>query len=405
MSSCRKVPAKIETKPSLMDLGSGFAVPEGHGVFLNLLKGHLPTQYLEYANSPHYRLKIQPFRAGGYEVTCKKVESVFTGERVNESKMTDEELLERYWNMSDEQYAALQRRRSRRRLVDEVVDYLPEERSVRRSKTQSRYKIKSIGADRLLTLTMRESLTLEVGECGSVRRSALPVLGGVSRDGRGDVGSLGDFSSCDGGFEAVHSHGQRGSLLSAPEVAGACGRVLYKTKADWKEAWAEFVRRMKRAGYPIGGYVAVLEKHKKGNYHMHVAIRGYVHLKTANRVWWAVVGGRGQGAVNVRYRPDLSAPKRLAGIAKYLSKYLSKQFGDSDFNKKRYFASKHSLLEPMKYACNSSVGAITDVLKEFACAWGLDYEKLLKRENSWIFDNGSGFWFNYTEDLLAPVPF
>lgn len=323
-----------------MDSGAGFAAAEGRSAFLNLIKGHLPTEYKTFAGSHHYRLKIQPFKAGGYEVTCKTVQSVSLLPRKIESRMTDNELLNYYWSMSDRKYNAIQAAKYRRNASELPDDYEPQHRSIRRSKTNSRYKIKSMGADRLLTLTARE----------------------LNPD-------------------------------------------TYMTNEQWKAAWADYCRLMRRAGYPVGDYLAVLERHKKGNYHLHVAIKGYVHLNTANRVWWSVMGGRGLGAVNVRYRPDLSPTKRLSGISKYLSKYLAKQFGYSEFNKKRYWSSKHSLPDAKKYAISPAIGTINDVLKEFAARWGLDYNELSKKSNCWMFEHGTGFWFNYTEDVLSPVPF
>ena len=45
-------------------------------------------------------------------------------------------------------------------------------------------------------------------------------------------------------------------------------------------------------------YVAILEKHEKGNYHLHVAWCGRVNVGIVRKMWLAALGG-GKGCGNI----------------------------------------------------------------------------------------------------------
>jgi hypothetical protein len=181
--------------------------------------------------------------------------------------------------------------------------------------------------------------------------------------------------------------------------------ALFWTLDQWAAAWSRFVLQSKRAGIELQ-YVAIPERHKKGNYHLHVALCGRIHINTARRIWWAICGGHGQGNVDVRFRPNQAATERLAGLAKYLSKYLTKQFGSDAFNKKRYWASRHDLPPAVRVILRAL--DVRAALAEFAEWKNLDLHALMNsRLGAYQFGGQSpvGFWFNWSEGVLAPCPF
>ena len=318
----------------------------GEAAHLDLINGHLGTVASDYDHSipfgsdftplvhsfiefggwkkrvgseiKDYNLvaKIQPFHSGGYEVTLswlsipdlvKRLEAprVATGKRV----LLDEQ------EQSESDIA----------------------RSLQRAAKNTRLRIKSMGCDRLLTLTRRES-------------------------------NLATFWRLD----------------------------------DWKAAWKRFIRLCAQAGASLS-YVAVPEKHQKGNYHLHAAIVGKVSINVLRRCWWACCGGRGQGNVDIAFKRNVTDYKRRAGVAKYVSKYIGKQKGIALFNKKRYWSSTHALPSPRRYVLDGS--HVYEALIELAGILHLDINAVLDKKLVWVFPNLSGAWFNYDERLDAPIPF
>jgi hypothetical protein len=148
-----------------------------------------------------------------------------------------------------------------------------------------------------------------------------------------------------------------------------------------------------------------LENHKKGNYHLHVALTGRININIMRQLWWFVCGGRGEGNVDIKFRGDLPVHQRLAGLAKYLSKYLTKTFGkDELFNKKRYWSSKHALPDAIKIILRSDDAK--DALKEVSDYLSLDFKALLVGNHAaFLFPDGNGFWFNYSDAIAGEIPF
>lgn len=125
--------------------------------------------------------------------------------------------------------------------------------------------------------------------------------------------------------------------------------------------WKEFVRLF-RVRHPEWAYLAVLEKQERGSYHIHVAVKGKQDIRWLLRCWliaigqpleevseWLVggvkLGERSLGAVNVE-----PPKKRWGGASRqwkrdklsgYLTKYIGKEFEDSDKFAKKYWHSKN----------------------------------------------------------------
>lgn len=180
---------------------------------------------------------------------------------------------------------------------------------------------------------------------------------------------------------------------------------------DWAKAWDRTRRLLTRAMGHEFPYVAILEKHQKGNYHLHVAWCGRVNVQLVRRIWLAVIGnGRGCGNIDARHIKVPAGGDRSSRIARYISKYVSKHFEeDSRFNKKRYWASRQTLPECQRYVLSQTDS--DEILQEIARFLGLDWMKFavtrnghMKLENTYIFPHEFGVWINYIPELHGVDP-
>lgn len=140
------------------------------------------------------------------------------------------------------------------------------------------------------------------------------------------------------------------------------GRALWEkehgpmwSSEDWSKAWDKLRQNLERVLGDVP-YVAVLERHRKGNYHLHLAWVGRVNLNVMRPLWWAICGGRGAGNVDAQYIKVRQGGDRAHRIASYISKYVGKHFTDNPrFNKKRYRASRQSLEEVRRYVLRAGM--------------------------------------------------
>lgn len=129
-----------------------------------------------------------------------------------------------------------------------------------------------------------------------------------------------------------------------------------KVAADWNR-----FKRLFKKRYPGWQYVTVRESQERGSFHLHVAVSGRQDIKWLLRCWlialgqpkedvsaWLVDGvklaDRSLGAVNVR------APKggnnkqwKRDKLAGYLTKYIGKEFEESDKYAKKYWHSDNCI--------------------------------------------------------------
>lgn len=181
---------------------------------------------------------------------------------------------------------------------------------------------------------------------------------------------------------------------------------------DWAKAWDKARRMLTRiiGEFP---YVGVLERHKKGNFHLHLAWVGKVNLGLFRRVWWQCCGGRGQGNVDSQYIRVRAGLERADRVAKYISKYTTKHFEDSGrFNKKRYWASKQTLQEARRFVLKAATaeGGVSEAIRLL----GIDLAKFMVDRNGtfeldhiFYFPDGSGAWINFIPDIhhSTDIPF
>jgi hypothetical protein len=279
-----------------------------------------------------YVAKIQPFKSGGYELLCSEFSPKFlpqlrfsipTGKRDIKTALLKENDISK---------------------------------SRQRSKKKVRLLTKSMGCDRLLTLTVRES----------------------SND-------------------------------------------IYLTREQIYLMWKRYLEICSKNGFSLGDYVVVPEKHKKGNYHLHAVINGFVKVQILRAFWLRVCMnfGKSGGNVDVSFKKNMSPMQRAAGCAKYVSKYVSKSFEESDFNKKRYSASRHQLPESRKIILRSR--NLQDAIQELSEYLGLKVGNPLQKNSiigsSFFFCRrtynylnsqqilATGFWLSVTEQMFQPIPF
>ena len=187
----------------------------------------------------------------------------------------------------------------------------------------------------------------------------------------------------------------------------------YYTADDWARDWDRARRQLERV---IGDfpYVGVLERHEKGNFHLHLAWVGKVNLNVMRGIWWAICGGRGRGNVDSQYIKVRAGLERADRVAKYISKYTTKHFEDAGrFNKKRYWASRQTMEEARRYVLRSKT--VGEALQEVLAMLGLRAEdfmvdmpgKGLVLDHIFTFPDGGGVWINYIPDIhgKAPIPF
>lgn len=183
----------------------------------------------------------------------------------------------------------------------------------------------------------------------------------------------------------------------------------YWTDAEWIAAWARLRRQLVRVmgEFP---YVCVLEKHEKGNYHLHVAWCGHVRVHLVRKLWLAVLGGgAGCGNIDAKLIRVKQGGDRSARIASYISKYIAKGVEEGfRYNKKRYWASKQSLEEARRYVLTADT--LRGALGQMRAFLGLDFGRFVvdqltgRCSNLFVFPDDSGVWLSYIPELHGSDP-
>lgn len=188
------------------------------------------------------------------------------------------------------------------------------------------------------------------------------------------------------------------------------------TFEDWAAAWDRFRRSLNKI-MPDFPYVAILEHHKKGNLHLHVAWCGRVNLGIVRKLWYIALGCKGNekgadtpGGVCAKRMYVPAGHDRSSRIARYISKYVGKSFEENPrFNKKRYWASRQTLEEARRYVLTADT--LDAAVNEMAILLGLDYMKFqevcggkFRNQNLFLFPGGGGMWLNYIPELHGGDP-
>ena len=179
---------------------------------------------------------------------------------------------------------------------------------------------------------------------------------------------------------------------------------------EWAAAWDRFRRNLCKV-LPDFPYVAILEHHQKGNYHLHVAWCGRVNVGIVRKLWLlAIGGGAGCGNIDAQKMRVPAGGDRSSRIARYISKYVGKHFEENPrFNKKRYWASRQTLEEARRYVLQADT--LDAAINEMAILLGLDYSKFqvavggkFRNQNLFLFPDGGGMWLNYIPELHSVEP-
>lgn len=179
---------------------------------------------------------------------------------------------------------------------------------------------------------------------------------------------------------------------------------------DWAKVWDKFRRLLTRylGEFP---YVAILEEHQKGNFHLHVAWCGRVNVGLVRKMWLAALGGgKGCGNIDAKKIKVPAGGDRASRIARYISKYVAKHFEDAPrYNKKRYWASRQTLEEARRYVLTAD--SLDGAVEQMRQMLGLDFAKFwvmgargLKMENMFSFPDGCGLWLAYIPEIHGSDP-
>lgn len=110
--------------------------------------------------------------------------------------------------------------------------------------------------------------------------------------------------------------------------------------------------RKRNATKKIFDYIAVLERHKSGGYHVHIAVNGRKNIDKLRDAWYKSLGGNGddagektKGQINITHIKSRKKKNISNTISNYLSKYISKSIeldemnGEETLFKRRFWRS------------------------------------------------------------------
>ena len=161
-----------------------------------------------------------------------------------------------------------------------------------------------------------------------------------------DAATKRDLEKC--AYRAARRVRQLCLEIRADRLLTVTSRNLLTDYDQLTATWKRFMRLLENAGEKFE-YVAVPELHKNGeHYHIHAAINGFARVELLRRCWQIALGGKGDergenalGNVDIKSsrRKGQHKSKQAIGVAKYISKYITKSYIEHhQFNRKRYWA-------------------------------------------------------------------
>ena len=184
---------------------------------------------------------------------------------------------------------------------------------------------------------------------------------------------------------------------------------------DLLKVWQKFCALMRQAGIDFE-YVAVPERHptNPGHFHLHVAYRGRTQFDNMRRFWHMALearhgrrvlvtlrGTESPGNVDVQRIKSRCAVTAIRKIARYISKYITKDM-ISEFNRKRYWPSKGiTVIEAQRFWLSSLTQL--DAIKEACQMFGQwDHVGDLCPQKIWA--PGPRFAYMVVNPALTPPP-
>ncbi len=139
--------------------------------------------------------------------------------------------------------------------------------------------------------------------------------------------------------------------------------LTYKeNKLDLKEAWKDWKKfiRLVLKKYPTLKYLVICERQKRGAIHFHAAVHGFMHANSIRALWLKIVG---EGNIDIKRK---KRDQSLHGLAKYITKYITKQFDELEDFKNLYRCSKNIKLRITKFYLTKEYALIGDsIIDEF----------------------------------------
>jgi hypothetical protein len=225
-----------------------------------------------------------------------------------------------------------------------------------------------------------------------------------------------DLEKC--GYRAARRVRQLCLEIRADRLLTLTSRNLLNDYDKLIATWKRFMRLLETIGEKFD-YVAVPELHKNGEYyHIHAAINGFSRVETLRRCWQIALGGKGdEKGVNALGNVDIKSTRRngrnkskqAIGVAKYISKYITKSYIEHhQFNRKRYWAPRsiklpETLAEWMQ--AETMADAVQEMYSRFDTALMIE---VVKDNSLYITEaNAPMLFFRYLpdEDNPLPVPF
>jgi hypothetical protein len=331
----------------------------------------------QYDETHHICVRIQPFRAGGYEATCSWID------------------LQRIADNSERIHARGKRIAPEERSISSIMA------SRQRTKKIVRQRVKDMGGNRLCTLTVRQN----------------DNLGCMSRD---------DWAAAFARFiRLCRKSGMLDEYVAVLE-AHKTGLERLETLARLRDMERRLknerisVRRVPYEEYAkalddLARLEAACEELRAAvhyseddiPYHLHFVTRSTTKMPVnLLRKLWSVASGR-DGNIDVKWfghgRGDDAAISR---VATYVCKYITKDIHFSErFNKKRYWAAGDALM-PRRIIWMRS-RSINEALREFIEVMTLSGEELsemIKKNLIFFFPDASGFWINKRPSEHSPPP-
>jgi len=230
-----------------------------------------------------------------------------------------------------------------------------QERAVRRARQFVRFYAKNKGFDRLFTLTYRKNEE--------------------------------DREAVKAAFKKFLRLVRSGFTVKTQTDAGESKKIKYRASPDWS-------------------YLAVLEKQKRGAYHIHCAVTGWQRIEILRAAWYKALGGNGDetkqntlGQVDVT-NPDKSRwghtgrQWRVNKLTQYLTKYMAKTFDASTSEKNRYWRAADLDVPPvsrMWVGGHDITSAIQSAISMLQLHTGLH-----PRFDHWLSPSGDSYWLSGT---------
>lgn len=179
-----------------------------------------------------------------------------------------------------------------------------------------------------------------------------------------------------------------------------CDRLITLTRSpadgtwtinDWKTAVSRFVATLRRRGFQFQ-YVAVPQRHKSGQWHVHVAVNATIAIDAARTAWTAEAGSRSHIVITRHVRDDRLT--RVSKIGSYITKTLDIDWLLFPAKAKRFWSSLGG--ETKQSSWYIKAVSFNDALGKLAQQLRLDVRKILACEECRvIYPDGRGLFLNY----------